>query len=124
MERTSSMPLISRKSEVLRSFLRRRPAAFRAAVGAGRAFPRAAGDAPGEVAAHAVIVHVGEADPESGEPRLAQARESRAQIGRALDSLELLVHVQAELFRTARTGEFHCPAARDARGHDPQIDAP
>src|SRR5213078_324371 len=105
-------------------FPRGGPAAFRAVVGAERAFHGAAGDAPGEVAPHAVIVHVGEADPESGEARLAQAREDRAQIGHALDFLEPLVDIQAELFRTARAGEFHRPAARDARGHDPQIDAP
>ncbi len=46
-------------------FLCRRPAAFCAAVGAERAFHGAAGDAPGEVVAHAAIVHVGKADPES-----------------------------------------------------------
>src|SRR6266704_3495416 len=100
------------------------PAAFGAAVGAERAFHGAAGDAPGEVAAHAVIVHVGKADPESEEPRVAQAREERAQIGHALDFLEPLIDIQAELLRSARAGEFQCPAARDARGHDPQIDAP
>ncbi len=71
-----------------------------------------------------MIVHVGEADPESGEPRLAQAREDRAQIGHALDPLELLVDIQAELFRAARAGDFQRPAARDARGDDPQINAP
>src|SRR6266496_6491420 len=104
MERTPAAPFISRaKPDLLRTslprverpqgplqraelkrrhsrpfqllFLRRRPAAFGAVVAAERALHLGAGDAAGEVAAHAFVVHVGEADPESVQPRLAQARE-------------------------------------------------
>src|SRR5947209_7552295 len=69
-------------------------------------------------------IPVRETDPESGEPRLAQAREDRAEISHALDPLELLVDIQDELFRTARAGELQRPAARDARRHRPEVDAP
>src|SRR5712691_12309843 len=114
MERTPAAPFISRFPTIPRLFLGGRPAAFGAVVAAERALHLGAGDAADEVAAHAFVVHVGEADPESVQPRLAQAREDRAQIGRALDFLEPLVEVKARLLRSA-AGELHRPAARYLR---------
>src|SRR5712691_11606162 len=101
MERTPAAPFISRFPTIPRLFLGGRPAAFGAVVAAERAFHLGAGDAADEVATHALVVHVGEADPESAHPRLAQPRQDRAEVGRALDFLEPLVEVQAHLLRAA-----------------------
>src|SRR5882724_11837768 len=96
LRRHAQDPVAPQRSS-FRLFLRRRPAPLLAAIGAERAFHGRAGHTPGKFAAHAFAVHVGEADPEAGEARLAQASEHRAEIRHAFDLLELLVEIEAEL---------------------------
>src|SRR5258705_8872659 len=104
-----------------RLFLRRRPAALLAVVATERTFHGSASHAPRKFAAHAFAVHVGEADPEAAQARFAQAREHRAEIRHAFDSLELLVEIEAELVRAA-SGELQRPAPRYVGRNGPHTD--
>src|SRR5262249_756120 len=115
----------SRRARPPELLLRCSPAAFLPAVGAERAFhPRAACDAAAEVAPHALAIHVGEADPEAGEARLAQAGDHRTQVRDAFYPLELLLDVDADLVGAPGTRRLERPAPGHVGGHHPEIDAP
>src|SRR6185436_7196972 len=101
-------------------FLCGRPAPFGAGVGAERSFHLPAGHAPAEIAAHAGVVDVGEADLEPARARLAQARLDRAELHMPVELLEFLLQRALR----ALAAQVDRPPAHHVRGNAPQIRAP
>src|SRR5690606_19341930 len=96
------------------------PAAGGAGVVAEAAFHLAAAHGAGELAAHALLVHVGEGDVEAAQARGAKAGAKLAQGDRAGDLLEALLEVEDAL----QAVRLEVPAALNVGGHDPEVGVP